>query len=53
MDSGKLTVDCLVDTGALSSAIPEADLRKIRILDSQSKVKGGAAPNFLIMVANG
>ena len=30
MDFGELTIDGLVDTGALSSAIPEADLRKIR-----------------------
>ena len=30
MDFGELTLDGLVDTGALSSAIPEADLRKIR-----------------------
>ena len=29
MDFGELTLDGLVDTGALSSAIPEADLRKI------------------------
>ena len=27
MDFGELTLDGLVDTGALSSAIPEADLR--------------------------
>ena len=31
MDFGELTLDGLVDTGALSSAIPEADLRKIRL----------------------
>ena len=53
MDFGELTLDGLVDTGALSSAIPEADLRKIRILASQSFVKEGPAPNFQIMVANG
>ena len=29
MDSGELNIDGLIDTGALSSAIPEADLRKI------------------------
>ena len=29
MDFAELTLDCLVDTGALSSAIPEADLLKI------------------------
>ena len=36
-----------------SSAIPEADLRKIRTLAPQYIVKEGPAPNFQIMVANG
>ena len=53
MDFSELTSDGLVDTGALSSAIPEADLRKIRLLAPQSMVKEGLAPNFQIMVANG
>ena len=53
MDFGELTLDGLVDTGALSSAIPESDLRKIRLLAPQSIVKEGRAPNFQIMVANG
>ena len=53
MDFGELTLDGLVDTGALSSAIPEADLRKIRLLAPQSIVKECPAPNFQIMVANG
>ena len=53
MDFGELTIDGLVDTGALSSAIPEADLRNIRLLASQSIIKEGPAPNFQIMVANG
>ena len=53
MEFGELTLDGLVDTGALSSAIPEADLRKIRLLAPQSTVKEGPAPNFQIMVANG
>ena len=39
MDFGDLTLDGLVDTGALSSAIPGADLRKIRLLAPQSIVK--------------
>ena len=50
---GELTLDGLVDTGALSSAIPEADLRKIRLLAPQSIIKESPAPNFQIMVANG
>ena len=53
MDFGELTIDGLVDTGALSSAIPEADLHKIRLLAPQSIIKEGPAPNFQIMVANG
>ena len=53
MDFGELTLDGLVDTGALSSAIPEADLRKIRLLAPQSIIKEGPAPNFQSMVANG
>ena len=53
MDFGELTLDGLVDTGALSSAIPEADLRKIRLLAPQSIIKEGPAPYFQIMVANG
>ena len=53
MDFGELTLDGLVDTGALSSAIREADLRKIELLPSQSIIKEGPAPNFQLMVANG
>ena len=53
MDFGEITIDGLVDTGALSSAIPEADLRKIRLLAPQSIVEEGPAPNFQKMVANG
>ena len=49
----ELTIDGLIDTGALSSAIPEADHRKLRLLAPQSIVKEGAAPAFQIMVANG
>ena len=39
VDFGELTIDGLIDTGALSSAIPEADLRKVRLLAPQSLVK--------------
>ena len=53
MDFGELTLDGLVDTRALSSAIPEANLRKIQLLAPQSIIKEGPAPNFQIMVANG
>ena len=53
MDFGELTIDGLIDTGALSSAIPEMDLRKIRLLSPQSVIREGPPPNFKIMVANG
>ena len=53
MDFSELTFDGLVDTGALSSAVPEADLRKILLLDLQSIVKEGTAPIIQIMEANG
>ena len=53
MDFGELTIDGLIDTGALSSAIPEMDLRKIRLLSPQSVIREGPPPNFQIRVANG
>ena len=53
MDFGELMLDGLIDTGAHSSAIPEVDLRKIRLLAPQSLVKKGPAPSFQIMVPNG
>ena len=53
LDSGELTIDGLIDTGALSSALPEMDLRKIRLLSPQSVIREGPPPNFQIMVANG
>ena len=53
MDFRDLTLDGLIDTGAHSSAKPEADLMKIRLLAPQSIVKEGPAPSFQVMVANG
>ena len=53
MDFGELTIDGLIDTGALSSAIPEMDLRIIRLLSPQSVIREGQPPNFQIMGANG
>ena len=51
MDFGELTLDGLVDTGALSSAIPEADLRKFRLLAApQSLIKEGRFPNLVVMM---
>ena len=53
MDCGELTIDGLIDTGSLSSAIPEMDLQKFRLLSPQSVIREGPPPNFQIMVANG
>ena len=53
MDFGELNIDGLIDTGALSSAIPEADLRKIRLLAPHTLLNEGPPPEFQIMVANG
>ena len=53
MDFGELNVDGLIDTGALSSAIPEADLPKIRLLAPHTILNEGPPPEFKIMVANG
>ena len=52
-DFGELTIDGLIDTGALSSAILEMDLPKIRLLSPQSVIRESPRPNFQIMVANG
>ena len=53
MDFGELKIDGLIDTGALSGAIPEADLRKIRLLAPHTKLNEGPPLEFQIMVANG
>ena len=53
MDFEKLTLDGLIDTGALKSAISEQDLNKIKLLAPEAITDTGPAPNFQIMVANG
>ena len=53
MDFGELNIDGLIDTGALSCAIPEADLRKIRLLAPHTILNEDPPPEFQIMVANG
>ena len=53
MDFGKLNIDGLIYRGALSSAIPEADLRKNRLLAPHTILNEGPPPEFQIMVANG
>ena len=53
MDFGKLNIDVLVDTGALSTAIPETDSGKIRLLAPLTVLNEGPQPEFQTMVANG
>ena len=53
MDFGKLNIDGFIDTGAVSSAIPEADLCKIRLLTPHTKLNEGPPPEFQIMIVNG
>ena len=53
MDSEKLTIDGLIDTGALTSAISEQDLNKIKVFAPETVTDTSPAPNFQIMVANG
>ena len=53
MDFDELTLDGFLDTGALSGAIQEADLRRVRLLDPQTIIKEVQASNFQILVATG
>ena len=53
MDFGELNIDGLIDTGVLSNAIPQADLRKIRLLAPHTILNEGPPPEFQNMVANG
>ena len=53
MDFRDANIDGLVDMGALSRAIPEADLRKIRILAPHTVLNEGHPLEFQTMVANG
>ena len=46
MDFGELNIDGLIDTEALSSAIPETDLRKIRLLAPHTILNGDPPPEF-------
>ena len=50
---GELIIDRLIDTGALSGASPEADLRKIRLLPPHTILNEGPSLEFQIIVANG
>ena len=50
---GELTANGFIETVALSSVIPEMDLRKIRLLSKQAFIWEDSPPNFQTMVANG
>ena len=52
MEFGELTIDYLIDTGALKSTISVADLRKISFLAPQKDLNEVAPPDFQRMVAN-
>ena len=47
------TIDGVIDPGALSSAIPEMNPRKIRFLSPQLIIREGPPPNLRKLVANG
>ena len=53
MDFRDLTSYGLIGTGALSSALPGADIGQIKYIPPQIKQKEGLLPDFQIMVANG
>ena len=53
MDFGELNIDGLIDTGALSSAIPEPDQQKIRLLAPRTLLNESPPSEFQFMVANG
>ena len=53
MDFGELNIDGFIDTGALSSAIPEADFCKNRLLSPHTIFNESPPPDFQIIVANG
>ena len=46
MDFENLTLDGLNDTGALTSALSEQDLKKIKLLANESIKETGPPPNF-------
>ena len=53
MNFGEPTSDGLIHTGALTSAISEADLQNIRLLAPQTNSNEGPPPDFQILVASG
>ena len=52
MDFEKLTLDGLIDTKALASAISVQDLNKIKLIANEAIKDSDPPPNFQIIVAN-
>ena len=53
MDLKKLTLEGLIDTGALTSANSEQELNKIKLIANVSMKDTGPPQNYQIMVVNG
>ena len=53
LDSGELNIYGLIETGALTGVIPEAELRKTRLMAPHTIINESSLPEFPIMVANG
>ena len=53
MNSKKLIVDSVIDTGTLKSAILEADLRNTQLLAPKTNINEGPPPKFQILLVNG
>ena len=52
MDFGELNSEGLIDSDALSGAIPEVDLRNFRLLASHAILNEGSSSEFQNMVGN-
>ena len=53
MDFKESTIDARNNTGALASAVPEADPQKLRLPAPQTSINEGPPPDFQIMGSNG
>ena len=53
MYSGELNLDGVLDSGALSCFIPEADSHKFQLLAAHTLLNEGFSPDLQIMIANG
>ena len=53
MDFENFTIDGVIGTGTLTSAISEQDLNKIKLLANEAIKETGPSSNFQIKVASG